>query len=102
MLVLQLVVLGLAIAALATKAGRVLGDAALTIALVLNVGTMGALSAVRVAATGSYDGHKTAKQKLWEAYPGIKDKDPSTFLNQQSSRSCRHWRTRPWLTCALA
>ncbi|MCE4025879.1 hypothetical protein LXM50_07815 [Microbacterium sp. Au-Mic1] len=84
MLVLQLVVLGLAIAALATKAGRVLGAAALTIALVLNVGTMGALSAVRVAATGSYDGHKTAKQKLWEAYPGIKDKDPSTFLNQQS------------------
>lgn len=84
MLVLQLVVLGLAIAALATKAGRVLGAAALTIALVLNVGTMGALSAVRVAATGSYDGHKTAKQKLWEAYPGIKDKDSSTFLRQQS------------------
>ncbi|MGO4679703.1 hypothetical protein [Microbacterium sp. 2MCAF23] len=83
MLVLQLVVLGLAIAALATKAGRVLGAAALTIALVLNVGTMGALSAVRVAATGSYDGHKTAKQKLWEAYPGIKDKDSSTFLRQQ-------------------
>ena len=84
MLVLQLVVLGLAIAAVATRAGRALGAIALTIALVLNVGTMGALSAVRVAATGSYDGHKTEKQKLWEAYPGIKDKDPSTFLNQQS------------------
>lgn len=84
MLVLQLVVLGLAIAALATKAGRVLGAVALTIALVLNVGTMGALSAIRVAATGSYDGHKTDKQKLWEAYPGIKDQDPSRYLHQQS------------------
>jgi len=84
LLVLQLVVLGLAIAAVATRAGRVLGAAALTIALVMNVGTMGALSAVRVAATGSYDGHKTDTQKLWEAYPGIKDKDPSQFLNQQS------------------
>ncbi|GAB6856020.1 hypothetical protein [Microbacterium xylanilyticum] len=84
MLVLQLVVLGLAIAAVVTRSGRILGAVALTIALVLNVGTMGALSAVRVAATGSYEGHKTAKQKLWEAYPGIKDKDPSGFLNQQS------------------
>ena len=84
MLVLQLVVLGLAITALATKAGRVLGAVALTIALVLNVGTMGALSAIRVAATGSYDGHKTDKQKLWEAYPGIKDQDPSRYLHQQS------------------
>ena len=84
MLVLQLVVLGLAIAALATRSGRVLGAVALTIALVLNVGTMGALSAIRVAATGSYDGHKTDKQKLWEAYPGVKDKDPSRFLSQQS------------------
>ena len=84
MLVLQLVALGLAIAAVVTRAGRALGAIALTIALVLNVGTMGALSAVRVAATGSYDGHKTEKQKLWEAYPGIKDKDPSQFLNQQS------------------
>ncbi|SFR54907.1 hypothetical protein SAMN04488591_1909 [Microbacterium azadirachtae] len=84
MLVLQLVVLGLAIAAVATRAGRVLGAVALTVALVLNVGTMGALSTVRVAATGSYAGHKTDKQKLWEAYPGIKDKEPSRFLNQQS------------------
>ncbi len=84
MLVLQLVVLGLVIAALATRGGRVLGAAALTVALVLNVGTLGALSAVRVAATGSYAGHKTDKQKLWEAYPGIKDKDPNSFLNQQS------------------
>lgn len=84
MLVLQLVVLGLAIAAVVSRGGRVLGAVALTIALVLNVGTMGALSAVRVAATGSYGGHKTAEQKLWEAYPGIKDKDPSRFLNQQS------------------
>jgi len=84
MLVLQLVVLGLAIAALATKAGRVLGAVALTIVLVLNVGTMGALSAIRVAATGSYDGHKTDKQKLWEAYPGIKDQDPNRYLHQQS------------------
>lgn len=84
MLALQLVVLGLAIAALATKAGRVLGAVALTVALVLNVGTVGALSAIRVAATGSYGGHKTDKQKLWEAYPGIKDQDPNRYLHQQS------------------
>ncbi|MBS1698475.1 MAG: hypothetical protein JST25_08775 [Actinobacteria bacterium] len=89
MLVLQLVVLGLAIAALAARSSRVLGAIALTIALVLNVGTMGALSAVRVAATGSYDGHKTDKQRLWDAYPGIKDKDPSQFLNQQSLEQLR-------------
>jgi len=89
MLVLQLVVLGLVIAALATKAGRVLGAVALTIALVLNVGTMGALSAIRVAATGSYDGHKTDKQKLWEAYPGVKDQDPNRYLHQQSLEQLR-------------
>ncbi|WP_345188307.1 hypothetical protein [Microbacterium panaciterrae] len=84
MLVLQLVVVGLVVAALATRGGRTLGAAALTVALVLNVGTLGALTAVRVAATGSYAGHKTDKQKLWEAYPGIKDKDPNRFLTQQS------------------
>ena len=84
MLVLQLVVLGVVIAALATRAGRTLGAVALTIALVLNVGTMGALSTIRVAATGSYAGHKTDKQKLWEAYPGVKDRDLNRALNQQS------------------
>lgn len=84
MLVLQLVVLGVVIAALVTRAGRTLGAVALTIALVLNVGTMGALSTVRVAATGSYAGHKTDKQKLWEGYPGVKDRDPNRALNQQS------------------
>ena len=84
MLVLQLVVLGLVVAALVTRPGRRLGAAALTVALVLNGGTLGAVSAVRTAATGSYAGHKTAKQKLWESYPGIKDKDPQIFLDQQS------------------
>ncbi|MDQ4215786.1 hypothetical protein [Microbacterium capsulatum] len=84
MLVLQLVVLGLVVAALATRGGRILGAAALTVALVLNIGTMGALGAVRAAATGSAAGHKTETQKLWEAYPGIKGKDPNGFVAQQS------------------
>ncbi|MBS1906257.1 MAG: hypothetical protein JST33_06740 [Actinobacteria bacterium] len=89
MLALQLVVLGVVIAALATRSGRMLGAVSLTIALVLNVGTMGALSAVRVDAAGSYAGHKTDKQKLWEAYPGIKDQDPNRALNQQSLEQLR-------------
>ncbi|MBS1673681.1 MAG: hypothetical protein JSS74_06925 [Actinobacteria bacterium] len=84
MLVLQLAVLGVAIAALVTRAGRVLGAVALTIALVLNIATVGALSTVRVAATGSYGSGKTPTQKLWEAYPGVKDHDPQQALGQQS------------------
>lgn len=72
-LVLQLVVVGVVIAALCTAKGRTLGAAALALALLLNVGTIGGLGAVTAEATGSYDGRKTDEQKYWEAYPGIKD-----------------------------
>lgn len=81
-LVLQLVVVGVVVAALCTRRGRVLGAAALAVALVLNVATIGGLGAVRAAALGGYEDRKTPEQKLWEAYPGIKDRDPQAILAQ--------------------
>jgi len=84
MLVLQFVVIGLIIAAVMTRRGRVLGAISLALTLVFNVATVGAMGALVSAATNSYDGTKSAEQKHAEAYPGIKGVSPSDALNGQS------------------
>ena len=89
MLTLQLVVLGVVVAALCTSRGRVLGASALVIVLLLNVATVGAASALQTSASGSYGGEKTAEQKHEEAYPGVKDRSADEILLQPSLEEVR-------------
>lgn len=89
MLTLQLVVLGVIVAALLTPRGRVLGASALVLTLLLNVATVGAMSALQTSASGSYDGQKTDEQKHEEAYPGIKDVPAGEILAQPSLEDVR-------------
>ena len=72
MIVVQFVVFGVVVAALFTVRGRTLGVIALAVTLVFNVATVGAMGALRSAATHAYGGTKSDKQKHEEAYPGIK------------------------------
>ncbi len=90
MLTVQLLILGVAIAAVVTRRGRVLGASALTIALLLNVATVGAMSAVQTSASGNYDGQKTEEQKHQEAYPGIKGVSESDILSQDTLETVRN------------
>lgn len=89
MLTLQLVVLAIVIAALFSRRGRVLGASALIVTLMLNVATVGAMSALQTSASGNYQGEKTAEQKHEEAYPGIKDTSSSAILAQPSLEEMR-------------
>lgn len=89
LLALQLVVVGVVVAAVATARGRRLGAAALTVTLLLNVGTVGALSALRTSATGAYDGAKSDEQRFWEAFPGIRGTRSSDVLSQPSLEEVR-------------
>lgn len=89
MLVLQLVALGVVVAAVATAKGRRIGVIALAVVLVLNVGTVGALAALRTSASGSYAGEKTPEQKFWEAFPGVKDVPSADTLAQPSLEDTR-------------
>ncbi|GAA5144903.1 hypothetical protein GCM10025768_01340 [Microbacterium pseudoresistens] len=89
LLVLQLLVLVAVVAALCTARGRLLGAAALAVALVFNVATLGGVGAVGAEALGAYDGQKSDEQKFWEAYPGIKDDDPGQALYQPSLEDVR-------------
>ncbi|CAH0210378.1 hypothetical protein [Microbacterium sp. Bi121] len=89
MLTLQLVVVGVVVAALFTARGRALGASALIITLMLNVATMGAASALQTSASGSYGGQKTAEQKHEEAFPGVKDRSSSEILAQPSLEEVR-------------
>ncbi|MFJ4223588.1 hypothetical protein [Microbacterium sp. NPDC089695] len=84
MIALQLTVVAIAIGALFTGRGRTFGAIALAIALVVNVATIGGVSALRTSAAGGYEGMKSEEQKHEEAYPGIKGTDPQTTLRQQS------------------
>lgn len=72
LIALQLLLLALIIAALVTPRGRLLGAIALSAALILNIGTAGAISAVRVSNSGDLDGLKSEQQLLEEAFPGIR------------------------------
>ncbi len=85
----QLVVLGIAIAATILPSARLLGAIALSITLLFNVGTVGALTSSQSAATGGYEGHKSDADRLWEAYPGIKDVSPDELLGQPTLEEVR-------------
>lgn len=89
MLTLQLIVVGVIVAALVTRRGRTLGAAALAVTLLFNVATVGAMSAVQTSASGSYDGQKSEEQKHEEAYPGVKDLSAGEVLAQPSLEEVR-------------
>ncbi|GAA3934427.1 hypothetical protein [Microbacterium soli] len=84
MIVLQLIVLGAVVAAVLTPRGRMLGTVALAVTLVFNVATVGAMGALRSAATHAYSGTKSAKQLHDEAYPGIRDVSDASVLSAPS------------------
>jgi len=89
MLTLQLIVVGVVIAALCSPRGRVLGASALVITLMLNIATVGAMSALQTSASGSYKGQQTAEQKHEAAYPGVKDRSAGEILAQPSLEEVR-------------
>jgi hypothetical protein len=89
MLTLQLIVVGVIIAALVTPRGRVLGASALIVTLLLNIATVGAMSAVQTSASGTYKGQPTEEQEHELAYPGIKDTSASEILAQPSLEEVR-------------
>lgn len=84
MLVLQLVIAGVIVAAMITPRGRRFGAIALAVSLVCNVATVGALGAVTADARGAYDGVKSDEQRRAEAYPGVKDVPNGDVLAQRS------------------
>lgn len=89
LLVLQLVVLGVVIAALVTRRGRRWGMLALSVVLVFNVATVGALSALRTSAAGSYAEGKSEAELHELEYPGIKGVPRSTILAGASLEDAR-------------
>lgn len=90
-LTVQLLVVGVVVAAVVSRRSRRLGVIAVAIVLLLNVGTVGALAALRTSATGNYDGVKTEEQKFWEAFPGLRDTPSSEILAQPSLEDVREY-----------
>ncbi|MGM1018366.1 MAG: hypothetical protein ACQEW8_12595 [Actinomycetota bacterium] len=88
-LTLQLVLVATIVAALVTARGRTLGAIALIITLLLNVGTVGAMSALQTSAAGNYDGAKSEEQRHAEAFPGMKDVSSEQVLAQSSLEEIR-------------
>lgn len=84
LLVLQLAIIGVIVAALLTRRGRMLGAIALAVSLVCNVATVGAVGALYSSATQAYGGAKSEQQRHEEAYPGVKDYSPDEALNGPS------------------
>lgn len=84
LLVVQLLVIAVVIAALASRRGRMLGAIALVVTLLFNVATVGAIGSVQAAARQDYDGTKSEAQRHQEAYPGIKDVPNDAVLAQPS------------------
>ncbi|MGO1768413.1 MAG: hypothetical protein ACTHZX_00555 [Microbacterium sp.] len=82
MLALQLLVLAGAIGAVIPGPSRVLGAWTLVLVLLVNVGTVGALSALRTSAAGTYDGQSEEQKE--DPYPGIRDRSPEAFLSAPS------------------
>lgn len=83
MLALQFIVAAVVIAALFLPSARFLGAIALCVAVVLNIGTVGAASALQSSAAGTYDG-ETVRDKTEQGYPGIRDVDPDLVLQAES------------------
>lgn len=84
MLVLQLVVVVAIVAALVDPRGRRLGSAALVIALVLNVGTIGAASALTHPPAPPGSVASDPEDDYWAAYPGIRGWSSSEILARPS------------------
>ena len=89
MLALQLIVVGLVVAAVISPRGRRLGAVALVVTVLFNVATVGGMSALQTSASGNYDGAKSDEQKHAEGYPGIKGTNPQDVLSQQSLEEVR-------------
>lgn len=89
LIALQLIVVAVTIAALVTRRARTLGAIALSIALLANIGTVGAASAVQAAESGDFDRVKTDRQRHDEAFPGIRDVPSRDILNQPSLEEMR-------------
>lgn len=82
--VVQLLVIAAVIAALAIKRARTLGIAALTIALLVNVATVGSASALQVASSGSYVHERSPAQQHEHAFPGVEGHEADEILLQPS------------------
>jgi len=86
-LALQLVVAVLVVTALITPRGRTLGAVALAIALLVNVGTIGAASAVTAGSRGAPG--VSPEQDRWAGYPGIRGETEDDILNRPSLEETR-------------
>ncbi|GAA3669556.1 hypothetical protein [Microbacterium marinilacus] len=86
---LQLVVLAVVVAALAIRRARSLAAVALSLTLLLNVGTIGAVSAMQTTAASADAGAKTDEERRYESYPGIAGEDASTALARPSLEEVR-------------
>ncbi|MFZ4842487.1 hypothetical protein [Mycetocola saprophilus] len=80
----QVLMLIAAVVILVGPRGRRLGTIALVVTLVVNVATVGSVSALESAQSGNYDDYKTAEQRKWNAYPGIRGVDPAEILEKPS------------------
>lgn len=78
MLAMQAVVVGLIAAAFCVRRARILGAVALTIALLINVGTAGAVGALLGGTATDSGGSESTAEQL--AYPGIEGLDPGAVL----------------------
>src|SRR5699024_4506190 len=81
MLALQAVVVGVVVAALWIRRARVLGSVALTLALLVNVGTVGAAGAL---VAESADAPVATDAPGDDGYAGIKGVDPQAVLQAPS------------------
>lgn len=88
MLALQLIVVAVVVAAMVMPRARTLGAFALAVAVLCNVGTIGAASALQSSAAGTYDG-ETTEDKGEQAYPGVKGVDPQLVLDAASLEEVR-------------
>lgn len=82
MFVVQLIVVALVVAALVTKRARRLGIAALTVALLVNVATMGSIGAVQMASTGNYDTNTSPAEQYSQGFPGVDGYSKDEILAQ--------------------
>jgi hypothetical protein len=88
-LAFQLLVVGLVVAALVTARGRTLGAWSLALVLLINVGTVGALSATRTSAEGGYAGTRTEEERFLEEHPGVKGERLEDTLGRPSLEEVR-------------
>lgn len=84
MLVVQLLVIAAVIAALVIRHARTLGIVALTVALLANVPTIGSVSALQVASSGSYAHERSPAQQHEQGFPGVEGYSEHDILMQPS------------------